>query len=144
VVIAGLTQGFEFLANLKQYRPICPNEFMAAGRMSEPIDLEHLDKYVFGDRALLDEILSIFIDQVSILVERMNVEAEDVDWREAAHTLKGASRGVGAFRLGDLAAEAECMVGPTGRILRGAHVPILADAAQQAVDFARRRREKTG
>lgn len=112
--------------------------------MSDPIDLEHLDKYVFGDRALLDEILSIFIDQASVLVERMNVEAEDNDWREAAHKLKGASRGVGAFRLGDLAAEAEQMTGTRGRDARAAHVPDLVDAVRQAVDFARRRRENAG
>lgn len=109
--------------------------------MSEPIDLEHLEKYVFGDRALLDEILSIFIEQASALIRRMNIEAEDADWREAAHTLKGASRGVGAFRLGDLAAEAESMIGPTGRTARTDHVPVLVDAAQQAIEFARTHRE---
>ncbi len=75
------------------------------------IDLEHLDKYVAGDEALRDEILSIFAEQASALEEKFSVTATDEGWRNVAHALKGASRGVGAWALGDLCEEAESMIG---------------------------------
>lgn len=83
--------------------------------MTEPIELRHLEQYVFGDQALLDEILSIFVDQVTLLVERLHGTEDDAEWRSAAHKLKGASRGVGAWALGDLAEAAEDLAEPTAR-----------------------------
>ncbi|NNE41368.1 MAG: Hpt domain-containing protein [Marinicaulis sp.] len=80
--------------------------------MNEPshIDLAHLDKYVAGDVALRDEILTIFVDQVEFLLEQFNIDQSDEDWRNTAHALKGASRGVGAWALGDLAEEVEGLI----------------------------------
>ena len=75
------------------------------------IDFDHLEKYVGGDDPLRDEILTIFIDQVEMLLERFDVDADDETWHDAAHALKGAARGVGAFGLGDLAEEAETIAG---------------------------------
>lgn len=75
------------------------------------IDLDHLEKYVAGDIGLRDEILSIFADQAESLGEKFSVAATDEGWRNTAHALKGASRGVGAWALGDLCEEAEEMVG---------------------------------
>lgn len=79
--------------------------------MTAPIDLKHLNQYVFGDNALLDEILTIFIEQASMWIDRMDPSLDDKEWHLAAHTLKGASRGVGAWALGDLAEQAEKLVG---------------------------------
>ena len=75
------------------------------------IDLEHLEKYVVGDASLRDEILSIFYDQAETLTARLDADAGDEEWKDATHALKGASRGVGAWRLGDLCEEAEELVG---------------------------------
>ena len=75
--------------------------------MSAPIDLEHLNRYVFGDEALLHEILGIFKEQAATLADRMQPAMDDEAWHLAAHTLKGAARGVGAWALGDAAARAE-------------------------------------
>jgi len=60
-----------------------------------------------GDRGLLDEILTIFIEQAETLAAVLCEIPDDETWREAAHKLKGASRGVGAWALGDLAEAAE-------------------------------------
>lgn len=75
------------------------------------IDVKHLDRYVAGDRALRDEILAIYEEQVETWANMLDPQADDMAWRDAAHALKGASRGVGAWELGELCAKAEKMVG---------------------------------
>lgn len=76
-----------------------------------PIDLVHLEKYVVGDDALRDEILTIFDNQADLLGGQLDVSQTDEGWRNTAHALKGAARGIGAWALGDLCAEAETMIG---------------------------------
>ena len=77
-----------------------------------PIDLEHLNRYTGGDRGLNAEILKLFEDQCAATLARLEELATDdgaggKTWHELTHTLKGAARGVGAFGLADIAAEAE-------------------------------------
>ena len=74
------------------------------------IDLDHLDKYVVGDTALRDEILTIFVDQARMLLEQFKPSQTDEGWKNTAHALKGAARGVGAWKLGDLCEEAETFI----------------------------------
>ena len=74
------------------------------------VDLAHLARYTGGDAALNAEILRLFDNQASELVQRLRaiLEARDAkSWKTAIHTLKGAARGIGAFSLGDAAAAAE-------------------------------------
>lgn len=75
-----------------------------------PVDLGHLDRYTGGSRALNEEILRLFEKQCRELLVKMETLVKTADaksWREVAHTLKGAARGVGAFPLADAAAAAE-------------------------------------
>ena len=75
-----------------------------------PVDIGHLDRYTGGSRALNEEILRLFEGQCRELLAKLENLAKTADaksWREVAHTLKGAARGVGAFQLADAAAEAE-------------------------------------
>lgn len=110
--------------------------------MTAPIDIRHLDQYVFGDRALLDEILTIFIDQASMWIDRMEVDLDDKDWHLAAHTLKGAARGVGAWALGEAAERAEKLIGPNQGAPRLAVKSELAAAAEAAIAYAREVRDR--
>ena len=74
------------------------------------IDLEHLAKYTGGEKDLNGEILRLFDDQIASMVTELNglVASQDSKrWREIAHTIKGAARGVGAFEMGEAAAKAE-------------------------------------
>ncbi len=78
--------------------------------MAEPIDLSHLARYTGGDKALNAEILRLFDDQVSQMVGQLLGILDQRDgrkWREVTHTIKGAARGVGAFAMGEAAADAE-------------------------------------
>ena len=75
-----------------------------------PVDLGHLDRYTGGSRALNEEILRLFETQCRELLAKLEALIKTADaksWREVAHSLKGAARGVGAFALADAAAEAE-------------------------------------
>ncbi|MBW8708484.1 MAG: Hpt domain-containing protein [Alphaproteobacteria bacterium] len=75
-----------------------------------PVDLSHLARYTGGDKSLNGEILRLFDDQVSKMVGQLLGVLEQRDarkWREVTHTIKGAARGVGAFAMGEAAAEAE-------------------------------------
>jgi HPt (histidine-containing phosphotransfer) domain-containing protein len=75
-----------------------------------PIDLEHLARYTGGERTLNAEILRLFDGQVTDMVGQLNTVLAQRDakrWREIAHTIKGAARGVGAFGMGEAAAAAE-------------------------------------
>ncbi len=74
------------------------------------IDLEHLDRYVSGDNALRDEILQIFVEQADMWASLLDPESGDREWKDTAHALKGASRGVGAWDVGDLCERAERLV----------------------------------
>jgi HPt (histidine-containing phosphotransfer) domain-containing protein len=77
-----------------------------------PIDLDHLNSYTGGNRGLNEEILKLFEDQCAATLAQLDDLANgggagSKSWHELAHTLKGAARGVGAFELADIAAEAE-------------------------------------
>jgi len=74
------------------------------------IDLEHLAKYTGGEKDLNGEILRLFDDQIASMVIELNglvASQNSKRWREIAHTIKGAARGVGAFEMGEAAAKAE-------------------------------------
>ncbi len=71
------------------------------------IDLSFLDRVTFRDRLLAREVLVLFGGQADSLLA---VIAEAGDGRtrlEAAHKLKGAARGVGAFDVARAAEEIE-------------------------------------
>ncbi len=80
----------------------------------KPVDLDHLNTYTGGDKTLNCQILGLFDSQCHEIIEKLASLAEGGEtddsaknWREVAHSLKGASRGVGAFELGEIAAQAE-------------------------------------
>jgi HPt (histidine-containing phosphotransfer) domain-containing protein len=79
----------------------------AAGSGPRPIDLVHLSKYTLGNRSLENELLGLFRNQADVYLARLDEAGDDKEWRDAAHSLKGSARGLGAWALGDLAEEAE-------------------------------------
>lgn len=70
-----------------------------------PIDWAHLARQTGGDQAFAEEILGLFAAHAQQLAVALATAAEPRSWRDAAHSLKGSARGIGAFDLG-LAAEA--------------------------------------
>lgn len=72
-----------------------------------PVDLVHLAKYTMGNRDLELEVLSLFTKQSLIYLERLRNAADQQTWKEAAHTLKGSARGIGAWGVADAVAALE-------------------------------------
>lgn len=65
---------------------------------SAPFDLAHLERMTHGDRALAREVLRLFDFQAEKYLAV--IATADAQLRfEAAHALKGAARGVGAFAV---------------------------------------------
>jgi HPt (histidine-containing phosphotransfer) domain-containing protein len=76
----------------------------------QPVDLTHLARYTGGDEALNAEVLQLFVGQSAELMGQLQSVLEMRDaktWRYITHSLKGAARGIGAFALAEVAAEAE-------------------------------------
>ncbi len=71
------------------------------------LDHAHLDRYTMGDQALADEVLGLFIAQIPISLGRLRASATCREWEQAAHTIKGSARAVGAWRLAAAAERAE-------------------------------------
>jgi HPt (histidine-containing phosphotransfer) domain-containing protein len=83
----------------------------SAEALAEPserdIDLVHLARQTGGDEALEREVLGLFRDQCARLVAAMTRDGFGQPSRDAAHTLAGASKAVGAFRVAALAERVE-------------------------------------
>jgi chemotaxis protein histidine kinase CheA len=80
-----------------------------------PIDLVHLTRETYGNRALETEILSLFSRQTCGIVDRL-VHANTDERVRLAKSLKGSARSVGAFRVAEMAEAIEQAPGDTGKI----------------------------
>jgi len=80
--------------------------------IDEAIDLAHLERYTGGDSHLNAEVFQLFsrhcLETLGKL-ERISRRPERKAWREAAHSLKGAAMGIGAFELAFAAGDAEAI-----------------------------------
>ncbi len=89
----------------------------------KPVDLVHLSGQTMGDRGLEAEVLRIFLSQAPVWVDALLRAGGHSARKEAAHTLKGSARAIGAFRLAELAAQAE--------------LPTFADSSALEAEFER-------
>ncbi|HEY8564052.1 MAG TPA: Hpt domain-containing protein [Beijerinckiaceae bacterium] len=67
------------------------------------LDLVHLARQTFGDRELERELIMLFEQQCLRLLPVLAGEGPCRERGDAAHTLKGAARAVGAWRLAAVA-----------------------------------------
>ncbi len=71
------------------------------------MDLDHLSAMTGGDTALGIEVIEIFQHQAQLWSRLLDPRLEARDWSDAAHTLKGASLGIGALKLAAACERAE-------------------------------------
>jgi HPt (histidine-containing phosphotransfer) domain-containing protein len=72
-----------------------------------PVDLDHLARYTGGDREVDRDVLQLFVQQSSAMLAQLPDVRDRETWHRITHSLKGAARGIGAFALAEVAAEAE-------------------------------------
>jgi HPt (histidine-containing phosphotransfer) domain-containing protein len=87
------------------------NDQSKAAPEGDMLDTAHLDRQTFGDEELAREVLNLFILQAAAMVDIIASDAPLPQRRDAAHTLKGASRGIGAFAVATCAEEVEAAIG---------------------------------
>ncbi len=78
------------------------------------LDFNHLSRYTLGDRALEQEVLGLFAEQLPALVGALGAAADNDDheaWFQSSHALKGSAKAVGAMELAERAARAEQLAG---------------------------------
>ena len=73
----------------------------------KPVDLVHLSNQTLGDRELECQVLEMFIGQAKTYLDAWQGAQIESERFRAAHSLKGAARGIGAWDLAELAALAE-------------------------------------
>lgn len=70
-----------------------------ACRITAPVDLVHLSRRTLGDRTLEREVLSLFVRQCDVYLERLHCARDGEARRCAAHALAGSAQAVGAFSV---------------------------------------------
>jgi HPt (histidine-containing phosphotransfer) domain-containing protein len=80
---------------------------MARRDITGAVDFPYLEAYAAGDAALIDEVLALFEEQTGLWLRLLDPQGDGSAWRDGAHTLKGASAGVGAHALAVICGEAE-------------------------------------
>ena len=91
-----------------------------AGRLSgtaKPVDLVHLSALTLGDRELERDVLATFLGQADIYLACLRAARDRKARQRAAHALKGAARGIGAWELAERAGEAEAKTFTDGTAL---------------------------
>ena len=78
---------------------------MALRDVSGAVDFAHLEAYTMNDVTVIEEVLILFQQQCELWAPLLTTDHEG--WRDAAHTLKGASAGIGANDLAKAAEAAE-------------------------------------
>ena len=77
---------------------------------TKPVDLAYLGRFTLGNTELEREVLFLFVEHGPRYLDAMRTATSAKDWHAGAHTLKGAARGIGAWRVARSAEAAERFV----------------------------------
>ncbi len=100
-----------------------------------PVDLVHLSRYTLGNRTLEREVLELFKTQSGLCLRRLEGAETDKAWSDAAHTIKGSARGIGAWGIAAAAEMAEGLAGQELVERRAAMVRGIAAEIEQTNGF---------
>jgi len=104
-----------------------------------PLDLSHLRRYTEGDAGLERELTAMFLVSAERYVTDIAQAAVATPaWRYAAHSLKGAARGIGAGELAELAERAEALSPEPATAERARLVAELQEALGRVRNFVAR------
>lgn len=103
-------------------------------RAVRPIDLVHLAKQCLGDENLELEVLRLFDTTIKTYFGRLELAASYDDLAINLHSIKGASAGVGAWTIADLAKACEIEM-HAGRPLTPERIADLGIAVEEVRGF---------
>jgi HPt (histidine-containing phosphotransfer) domain-containing protein len=96
------------------------------------IDLAYLKKFTLGNRDLEREVLYLFAQYSPDYLSNLRNARTAKAWHDAAHTLKGSARAVGAWRVAQMAEAAEKF----SFDVQYDHCCFAADGCAEAIDEA--------
>lgn len=100
-----------------------------------PVDLVHLSRFTLGDEKLEHEVLLLFGVQARIYLDRLERARDAAAWRQAAHTIKGSAKGIGAWAVASAAQRAEALADPPAGEGAAAALKHLKAAVESATSF---------
>lgn len=103
-------------------------------RAARPIDLVHLAKQCLGDEHLEYEVLRLFDTTLATYFSRLQTADSADAIALNLHSIKGASSGVGAWAVADLAKSLETDI-KAGNSLNSEHLHDLAMAIEETSAF---------
>ncbi len=115
---------------------VTQHDLPAQSRRVRPIDLVHLAKQCLGDENLEYEVLRLFDTTVQTYMTRLEGAVDPDELAMALHSIKGASGGVGAWTIADLAKGAEEALRADGA-LSGETIGDLRMAVEEVSGFIR-------
>ena len=80
---------------------------MARRDVTGAVDFAYLESYAAQDQAVIEEVLNLFREQAALWRRLLDPQGPAEGWRDAAHTIKGSARGIGAGALAEACAAAE-------------------------------------
>ena len=107
---------------------------------SSVLDLDHLSRQTAGDRALEGELLALFEAQCARLRPLLAAGRPSGERADAAHTLKGSARAIGAWRLAAAADRLEAALrggGPEPAALMAGFEAIIETTRHAAAEQGR-------
>lgn len=102
-----------------------------------PVDLVHLARQTFGNRALEREVLELFLTHIPRSVARLHAASTDQAWRDAAHAITGSARAIGAWSVAEVSAGAERLSGAALDQGKAAAIALLEKRIGEAAAFIR-------
>ncbi len=102
---------------------------------TKPVDLVYLARFTLGNEDLEHEVLDLFILHGPRYLHNLRAAVTAKAWHDAAHTLKGAARGIGAWRVGRCAEAAERLRFDTDHDRRAFAIDSAAEAVDEAIGF---------
>lgn len=118
--------------------PLTPNDRRQRPRPdggTKPIDRAYLGRFTLGDKALEREVLQLFLTHTPRYIADLRCAVTAKAWHDAAHTLKGAARGIGAWRLGRCAEAAERLRFDTDIDRRAFALDSASEALDEAIGY---------
>lgn len=80
---------------------------LSTSEFAGAIDLEHLSRHTLGNHLLRHEVLALFRTRSQLHLQHLQDASSARAWTEAAHTLKGSARTIGAMGVARCAEAAE-------------------------------------
>jgi HPt (histidine-containing phosphotransfer) domain-containing protein len=102
---------------------------------TKPIDFTYLRRFTLGNKELEREVLYLFAESAPGYLKALETACTPKEWHDAAHTLKGSARAVGAWRVARTAEIAEKLRFDTDQDRRAFAIDSAFEAGDEALRY---------